>query len=93
MSFYKLDAKVDNYKNDITKKIKETCLMENKKKVSKHFLADRIPLILSAVLMLAGAFLPNMIISSIIEPFYNESKALLCRSFGASVWSYFPSSV
>lgn len=50
--------------------------METSKKFSKHYLADKVPLILSAVLMLAGAFLPNIIISSIIDPFYNESNGI-----------------
>lgn len=42
----------------------------------KHFLADKIPLILAAVLMLAVSMLPGMVLSMIIEPFYNESNGL-----------------
>ena len=49
--------------------------MKNKGKFSKHFLADKIPLILAAVLMIAVSMLPGMILSIIIEPFYNETNA------------------
>lgn len=49
--------------------------MRNKEKISKHFLADKIPLILAAVLMLAVSMLPGMVLSMIIEPFYNETNA------------------
>ena len=49
--------------------------MKNKGKFSKHFLADKIPLILAAVLMIAVSMLPGMILSMIIEPFYNEANA------------------
>ena len=50
--------------------------MNDKPKYSKHFLADKIPLILAAVLMLAVSMLPSMGLELIIEPFYNESNGL-----------------
>lgn len=50
--------------------------MSDKPKFSKHFLADKIPLILAAVLMLAVSMLPSMGLELIIEPFYNESNGL-----------------
>ena len=50
--------------------------MNDKPKYSKHFLADKIPLILAAVLMLAVSMLPSMGLELIIEPFYNKSNGL-----------------
>lgn len=46
---------------------------------NKHFLADKFPLIVAAVLMLAVSMLPSMALSLVIEPFYNESNGLMLQ--------------
>lgn len=49
--------------------------MNSKPKFYKHFLADKIPLITAAVLMMAVSLLPGILLSEILDKFYNESNA------------------
>ena len=46
--------------------------MKSKRIIKKHVLADKIPLLIAALLMIIGQYLPNFAVATVMEPFYEK---------------------